>query len=289
MDATMPVALRQFTDMNVGYDQRAQNFSADPAGVPPMQDGPDSSDDCGRSTIGRAFTLLNAFSSKEPFLTLGGLAERANLPRSTTHRLATVLVKFGALQRRGNLGYTIGSRMFDVGLLAPTRSRLLDSAAPFMHDLHEITRGTVHLASWSGQQVIYLSKIAQPGEFPIPSRLGGAVPLHAAALGKCMLAFSAENVFESLENERLQRYTRHTISRIPLLHREIEGIRSRGLGHDNEESVLGVSCIASPVLNDRRECIAAISVSIPTVRLRERATEQAVQRSADSIARGLVR
>jgi IclR family acetate operon transcriptional repressor len=238
-----------------------------------------------RSTVGRAFALLNAFSSKSPFLTLGELSERANLPRSTTHRLAVVLVNLGALQRRGNLGYTIGSRMFDVGLLAPARSRLLAAAEPYLHDLHEVTRATVHLAGWSGQQAIYLSKVTQPGARPLPSRLGAPIALHATALGKCLLAFSPNAKIDDLEERELQRFTPYTVASLRTLRRDVDDIRSGRVARDGEQSVLGISCIAAPIEDRRGQCVAAISISVPSTRLRERAMEQAAVTAARNISR----
>ena len=241
-------------------------------------------DDWAKSVVARAFALLDAFSAQEPFFTLGELSERANLPRSTTHRLATMLVKLGALQRRGNLGYIVGARMFDVGLLAPVRSRLLTAAEPYLHQLHETTRGTVHLASWSGERPIYLDKVSQPGELRVPSRLGAPVALHATALGKCLVAFTPDRTFAD-DRASLRRFTRHTVTNAHSLTRDIEVIRGTRIGRDNEESVLGITCIGSPIIDRHGECVAAISISVPTGRLRARAMEQLVLKTAQGIGR----
>ena len=244
-----------------------------------------SDDEWDRSVVRRAFALLDVFTVHEPFFTLGDLASRANLPRSTAHRLASMLVRLGALQRRGNLGYTIGSRMYDMGLLAPARSRLLSASEPYLQELHEITRGTVHLAAWSGDRAIYLNKIFGPGNAAVPSRLGGPVVVHATALGKCLLAYSPERQSPFESNLRLPRFTHHTKTTAEPFLRDIERAKAVGLAYDGEESVPGISCIAAPVLDRAGSCIASISVSMPTPRLRQRTTELAIGRAAENVMR----
>ena len=242
-------------------------------------------DESARSVLHRAFTLLNAFTAQEPMLTLGELAERTDLPRSTTHRLATMLVKLGALQRRGNLGYTIGARMFDIGLLAPTRSRLLAAAEPYLQQLREATRATVHLAGWSGTVPICLDKISQPGDRLIQSRPGSTIPLHASALGKTLLAFSTGRQLAAPRDHSLRRFTPYTLTGIGPLTRDIESIKESRIGRDNEEALPGISCIATPIVDRHGECVATISIGMPTPRLRVRPMEQALLRAAESITR----
>src|SRR3984957_1380243 len=74
-----------------------------------------------RSVLGRASALLQAFSPERPILSLGDLAACANLPKSTTHRIAATLVGCGVLQRYGSFGYCVGSWLHDNRLLAPSR------------------------------------------------------------------------------------------------------------------------------------------------------------------------
>jgi len=249
--------------------------------------GPDpiSDDEWDRSVVRRAFALLDVFTVHEPFFTLGDLAARANLPRSTAHRLASMLVRLGALQRRGNLGYTIGSRIYDMGLLAPTRSRLLSASEPYLQELHEVTRGTVHLAGWSGDRAIYLNKIFGPGNAAVPSRLGGPVVTYATALGKCLLAHTPEHRSPFEASLRLPRFTPHTKTTEEPFLRDIARTRADGLAYDSEESVPGISCIAAPILDRTGACVATISVSLPTPRLRQRATELAISRAAENVMR----
>ncbi len=50
-------------------------------------------------SLERAAALLNRFSASEPELTIGDLARRSHLPRSTVHRLVVNLVRLSFLSR----------------------------------------------------------------------------------------------------------------------------------------------------------------------------------------------
>jgi IclR family acetate operon transcriptional repressor len=245
----------------------------------------DTSAESGRSVLDRAFTLLRAFSSDRPILSLGDLAAFANLPKSTTHRLAATLVGCGALQRYGALGYCVGSWLHDVGMLAPMRHRLTIAATPFLHELHEQTRATVHLGVSSPGGPLYLDKISHYGGPASFTRPGSHFPIHSTAVGKSLVAFSDEAGATVLAQRRYKRFTHRTLTVPGLLQRELDTVRSEQLSRDSEETVPGLSCVGAPVFDHFGVCVAAISVCAPTAQLNERRAASAVRRAAVNIGR----
>src|SRR5215467_13170387 len=104
----------------------------------------------GATVTSRALGLLGAFDEEHRALTLTELATRADLPLTTTHRLVGELVAWGALDRHPSGSYTIGRRLWDLGLLAPVQAGLVEVASPYLHDLYGATLATVHLAVRDG-------------------------------------------------------------------------------------------------------------------------------------------
>ncbi len=91
---------------------------------------------------------------------------------------------------------------------------------------------------------------------------------YRTALGKAMLAhLSAERRNAVIESLVFQAFTPKTITSPEWFRAELEKIRKRGYAIDDEESVLGVRCLAAPVLNAEQEPIAALSISGPTARM----------------------
>jgi len=62
----------------------------------------------------------------------------------------------------------------------------------------------------------------------------------------------------------LRAFTQNTIVGPEQLRKELASVRSRGYAVDNEEYLVGVRCIAVPLLDPHGACHAAISVSYPS-------------------------
>jgi IclR family acetate operon transcriptional repressor len=252
---------------------------------PAIAAAPDEADlNSARSVLGRASALLQAFSPERPILSLGDLAACANLPKSTTHRIAATLVGCGVLQRYGTFGYCVGSWLHDIGLLAPSRYRLTSAAAPFLHELYEQTRATVHLGVCSPTGPIYLDKVSRYGGPASFTRPGSHFPMHSTALGKSLAAFTDAHE-DLLAEPAYRRYTQRTVTSPRDLARELDAVRSDQVSHDREETVPGISCVGMPVFDQFGHCLAAISVCAPTVRLDERRSVTALRRAVQNIGR----
>lgn len=249
----------------------------------------DDAADSARSVLARAFSLLQAFTADRPVLSLGELATYAGLPKSTTHRIAATLVGCGALHRHGRLGYSIGAWLHDVGMLSPVRAHLLAASSPFVHELHAQTHATVHVGVLSPTGPVYLDKIAASDGPTIFTRPGSSFPIHATAVGKCLLAMSPEATAEILDGPPLRRFTRRTLATPAQLAAALDRIRSENIAYDREETVNGISCIAAPIMDRNGRSVAAISVCAPTTRINERRTILLVQRTAAKVERALGR
>ena len=106
----------------------------------------------GEPVVDRALSLLAAFDASRSRLTLAELSRRSGIPISTTLRLATRLLSWGALERDEQGRYVIGLRLLEVASLAPRGHGLRQVAMPFMSDLAEVTRQHVQLAVREGLQ-----------------------------------------------------------------------------------------------------------------------------------------
>jgi DNA-binding IclR family transcriptional regulator len=67
--------------------------------------------------------------------------------------------------------------------------------------------------------------------------------------------------------KKLERRTPNTITSVSGLLEELSTIREKGYAIDDEELALGVRCIAVPIFNYTGNCIAAISIAGPSVRM----------------------
>jgi IclR family acetate operon transcriptional repressor len=233
------------------------------------------------SVLGRAMTLLTAFRPGEE-MTLAELSRITGIAKPTVHRILAELATWDVVERGPN-GLRLGMRLFELGQRVPGQHELREAAAPFLAELFETTRETVHLAVLDGLEVFYLHKLDASRGPRVPSRIGGRMPAYCTGVGKAMLAFSPPETFERVVASGLSRRTPRTIIAPGLLDRELATIRRRGLAEEHEESTMGIACVAAPVLTTDGRVVAAVSVTTRTNRLDTRRLGSAVRAAAQGI------
>jgi DNA-binding IclR family transcriptional regulator len=238
------------------------------------------------SVLGRALTLLTAFRPGEVELTLAELARRTGLAKSTAHRQLRELESWDMVERTAS-GVRLGMRLFELGSLVPRQRGLREAAAPFLTDLFEATHETVHLAILDGVDVVYVQKLDGRGGPKVPSRVGGRMPAHCTGVGKAMLAFAPPERVDAVLAAGLRRRTPRTVVAPGLLRQELAAIRERGVAVEHEESTVGITCVAAPVLDLEGTVLAAISITGWVSRLDPARLAPAVRTAALGVSRML--
>lgn len=238
------------------------------------------------SVLQRANLLLDAFGPQHRYLTLSSIVMRTGLPKSTVHRTAQQMTALGWLTYE-NGKYSLGTRMFELAGLSSVRHELREAALPYMEDLYEATHITLHLGVRKGHEVLYIEKIAGHDRITELSQVGGRMPLHCTAIGKALLAYSPESVFEDVVKHGLVRRTQATITSPTQLRRELATIADSHVSFDREESSIGVCCVAAPIHGPDRTVVAAMSVTTRASRHRLDRLAPAVITAALGVSRTL--
>lgn len=217
-----------------------------------------------RAAIDKAFSLLVAFGGEAATgLGVSELARRTSLSKSTAFRVLGMLERNAMVERVGK-NYRLGARLHDLGraVYAPGHDRLRDVLLPYLTELFEMTRHTVHLATLHGTDVVYLAKLYGHRTAAAPSRIGGRLPASCTGVGKVLLAYDPDAAATALAAP-LHQLTPRSIVDSAALSAELERIRHEGVATDQEESRMGMHCIAAPVLARNGRPLAAMSVSTP--------------------------
>ena len=239
----------------------------------------------GRSVTSKTASILSAFSSGARDLSLNELARRTGLPVSTTYRLALELVEWGALERAPGGGFRIGLKLWEVGSLAPRSATLQEIVLPYMQDLYAATNENVHLAVLAGTEALYVERVTGHRSIPVKSRRAGRMPLHATGVGKVLLAYGGDALFESVVAVGLRRYTPYTIVAPGHLREALEEIRRTGVAFANEEITIGTLSVAAPLPAKDGGALAALSIVVRSVGADLRWLAPAVRTAALSAAR----
>lgn len=203
------------------------------------------------SMLARGLALLEAFETSGTELTLSELARRAELPKPTVHRLVTELLAWGALERAGK-HLRLGRRLTALGCITPRERRLRDTADPYLSELWESPRQSVHLGvlDGTGPNVLVLTRLLTKNTgVPCPP----IMPVHSTALGRVLLAFGpAEPLRRVMEQPRASR---------AVLLTEVARARRRGVAVCSGETVAGITAVAVPVFATGVHAVAAIAVA----------------------------
>ena len=214
-----------------------------------------------RNTVtSKILAILSAFRPDMRELSLNQLAQRSGLPLSTTYRLASALVEGQALEPGTHGGYRVGLRLWEVGSLAVRGLTLRDVAVPFMQDLYEVTHENVHLAVLSGLEALYVQKITGSRSISVKAKEAQRLPLHATGVGKVLLAYADEKIFDEVVAQGLERHTPHTMTNPRQLSRALAAVRRQGYAVGNEEMALGRVSVAAPIRGPAGEVVAALSI-----------------------------
>lgn len=220
-------------------------------------------------SVVRAVSILDALADSGGELQMQEISRQTKLHISTVFRLVETLEKCKLVERNRDTGrYRIGLKVLTWGSHVREGTDLRREAAPFLEELNENTRETVHLTVRDGDAAVYVHKIDSPIPLRIYSEIGRRAPLHCTGVGKVLLAAMSEQEREAwLERNPLTRHTPATITDRTKLEKELTRIRELGYALDREEHEHHVRCVAAPVLDHTGSIIAAISITVPSVRM----------------------
>jgi IclR family acetate operon transcriptional repressor len=111
-------------------------------------------------------------------------------------------------------------------------------------------------------QVVHTLVVAPDRPVRYWATVGKREAAHVSGLGKVLMAGLDDEVRASLfKTYQFEFLTENTITSAERMEIELQRIRECGYGLDDEESNLGVRCVAVPVRDSRGRVIAAISIS----------------------------
>jgi IclR family acetate operon transcriptional repressor len=220
------------------------------------------------TSLQRGLRLLQLFATPERGLAAAQVAKLSALPVSTVHRFLVNLEAAGYLNCSGTGIYHLGIACFSLGQAALAHLDIRRLSLPYLRELNQHTRETIHLTVRHGMAAVYVEKLDSPEPLRIHSRIGAAVPLYCTAVGKVMLAYlPPEEQLRLLPQFEIKRLTPNTVGSLQELQTQIQKVRKRGHACDLEEHELHIRCIAAPIWDHAGAVNASLSITAPVVRM----------------------
>ncbi len=241
----------------------------------------------------RVLDIFELLAHHPDGMSLSEIAAALAIPKSSAHGLLATLLSRGYLRPgRQERTYRLGTRLFELGSSYMAGADLLSEGQEVVRETARACDETVHLAILDGNEVLYVAKEEGTNTIRMVSAVGRRFPAYGTGVGKMLLSALTPAELNELypPDTNLAPITPHTITDPSAFRQELAITRARGYATDFEESTPGLCCIAAPVFDAGGDVVAAISVSVPTVRFtteRQAELRQLVQRGADRLSRTL--
>lgn len=220
----------------------------------------------GIQVISRAANILRSLEGQSDGLSLSGIANIVDLPRSTVQRIVYALASEGFLiSATQSSRVRLGPGLVSLGSAAKADiDRVL---LPHMKKLSLEIEETVDLSVQDGNMMIFIDQvIADTQKLRAVSSVGDAFPIYSCANGKAILANLDDDALNRfIEKNPIKAQTDASITNIDALMSEIDVIRKKGIAYDKEEHCEGV-CAVGIAIEDPYGRNIAISIPVPSVR-----------------------
>ena len=238
----------------------------------------------GIQVIARAAAVLRALKDCQTGLSLGQIADRIALPRSTVQRIVAALIDERLLIATRAAGVRLGPEL--QALAEAARTNTVDLCRPHLNALMAATGETVDLSVLRGGQMVFLDQVQGSHRLRAVSSVGEHFALTTTANGRAALSILPEDHATALALAEWG----PAGGKLPDLQARLALARKLGFAEDNDDHTEGISAIGI-AFRDFGGDVFAISLPIPTSRFAERRAQVtaallAVQADLDGVLAG---
>lgn len=238
----------------------------------------------------RSFAILEYVAGSPAPVDVFDIIATLKLPKATAYRLVDWFVMQGYLAREpGRRRLIIGPKLTNLAFGALSSSMRNDTPHVVLQRLVHTLNETCNIGTLLNGEVVYLDRVeADHWPLRLHYTTGSRVPLHCSAIGKLYLGLASSvrrrRLLQSLE---LRRFTGTTLTDAAQLEAELRQIRKEQVSFDREEYLVGVVCMAVPVIGRNGELLAALAVQAPQARMNVQTARRhlpALRQAAEELA-----
>ncbi|WP_227015793.1 IclR family transcriptional regulator [Haloarcula sp. JP-L23] len=225
-----------------------------------------------RTTV-TSFRIVDALRDRDA-VGVTELADELSLGKGTVHKHLNTLHEMEyVVKEKGKYRLSLG--FLGLGASVRTRMPIYRVIQQPLENLAESTGEAASVLIPEHTSGIYLARVTTGNEPPAELYEGKRVPLTATAAGKAILAYlPADERDRILDESGLPKLTDNTITDRETMLEELQTIHDDRTAHDRGELEADRHCVASPITDADNTAIAAVSVSGPAERMREKSIRQ---------------
>jgi len=235
--------------------------------------------------VTRALDVLERFPDETTAFSLKELSQQTGLPESSLFRLLVTLESRGYLRQDSDGAYRISERVLR-GKLYERASLVRERIHPLLQQIARSCNETTSLAYLFGHHILVLDSIESFHDIRVINRIGRVLPPYASSLGKAITAFQDRATIDRiLDAYGIFPRTERTITDHRAIFEEFEKVRRQGHAFDRGEATEGGVCIGAPILEANGKVEAAISISVPDIRMDKARERELVEELAQATQR----
>lgn len=219
------------------------------------------------TSVLRALDVLEYLAQQGGAGRVSDIAKALRCSKNTAFRLLKTLQQRGFVSQTDDASYELTFKLLNLGECVLRNTDLHSAARPYLEELNRQFGETFSLGILDGDEIVYLDRVLGTRPYHTSYSVGARTTAHSTALGKAILAFSPGTVVDRVIKAGLRPRTEHTIADPERLRADLRMTAARGYAYDNQESVIGIRCIAGPVFDRSGDVVAAISVSALAARV----------------------
>ncbi len=242
-------------------------------------------------SVAKVFSVLRAFDTTLPELTISEVAARAGLDRGTSFRLVNTLCQLGYLatvphSRR----YRLTLKCLELGYTSLARADLKMLARPLLTELVPDLVDAASLGMLDDTDVVYVERVQTELRISLDRRTGSRTGAYSAALGHAMLAhLPVEKAEDVLRRSNRVRLSERTLTDVDELMNRLALVRKRGYAISDGENAYGLRTVAAAVLDADGAPVAGVSATSSVDRMSLDAFIQTVTPRVQAVADELSR
>jgi len=217
------------------------------------------------NSIAKGLAVLEAFSEAGHPLTLSQIANALKANNTTATRLCYTLTELGFIQKDEQKRYHLTPKILTLGHAYISGLAWYEVAQYYLERLFKEVQETVSLSILEGSEIIFVLRIRKRKYLPFDIQVGTKLPVYCTAMGKVLMAMGppqkTQSILRGLEFKSL---TAHTIMDSDKFLEELERVRKKGYGINDEELSIGNRSVAAPILDEKGYAVAAIHIAVPT-------------------------
>ncbi|MEQ7874492.1 IclR family transcriptional regulator [Sphingomonas sp. ASV193] len=209
----------------------------------------------------KGLDVLELLAAESEPLSLSAIVQRLGRSTGELFRMIQVLERRGMVAQ-GSDGYSLTTRLFELGLGRPVVRNLVELSLPVMRELTGKIGQSCHLVIPSGSNMVVVARMESREQIGFSVRVGHHRPLHLTASGLMLYAFQSPDLQKKWEEGFDPKPSKADLA---AFRQRAKEVHRDGYLQQLSNFAEGVTDLAAPVLRGDH---AAASLSVPFVKMK---------------------